>query len=184
MLEVATTSRGPFQLTVLQVCGWEREQHKKEKSRLLLPKNYTEVKLKEGNTRSLEQQEVMRLQQTFQINAGGQKEKTPTQNPKSTNRVRYGIESYARKLSVKVTPSPKLSYCSYLKYLLSLTVPKVSKKSPSSSRIQMWSQLHTNGGSPAKHQGCLSVSGSLCPAHSTYAAVPHFSVMHIVQVLW
>lgn len=105
---------------------------------------------------------------------GKKKEKTPTQNTKSTNRMRYRIESYKGKLSYKVTPSPKLSYCSYFKYLLSLIVLKASKKSPSSSGILTWSQLHMNGGSAAKHKGCLSVSGSACPAHSTaqYTAAP------------
>lgn len=79
----------------------------------MLLKNYTEVKLKEGNTRSSEQQEVTPLWQMFQINInmGGlkgkgkkkkkKKENTPTPNPKSTNPVRYSIESYKGKLTVK-----------------------------------------------------------------------------------
>lgn len=133
----------PLQLMVLWVCGWGCEQLEKEKSRLLLLKNCTEVKLKEGNSRSSEQQEVTELQQILQINTGDKKaknerEKTLFPNPKWTNWGSYSTDSYKGKLGVKETPCPKLSYHSYFKqHLLSLVMLRVSKQSPSSSSADM-----------------------------------------------
>lgn len=159
----------PLQLMVLWVCGSGCGQLKKEKSRLWLLKNCTEVKLKQGNSWSWEQQEVTVPQQILQINTGDEKAKskrakTPFQNPTWSNWVSHKA-SYKVKISFKVTPSPKLSCGSYFEHLLSLVVVKVSKNSP-------WS-------SSADVSGCTGTEelqwGARGPAHSKCMAVPPFS---------
>lgn len=164
-------SRGPLQLMVLWVCGAGCEQLKKEKSRLLLLKNCTEVKLKQGNCWSSEQQEVTVLQQVFQINMGDKKAKNGKEKPlfqrdKTPQRDKLSELQHCQlqsKLRVQVTPSPKLSYRSYFKHLLCLAMLKGSEKSPSSI-VLTWAQEQRNCSREhvAQHTTCAQLCSLPC----------------------
>lgn len=116
---------------------------------------------------------------------GKKKEKTPTQNTKSTNRMRYSIESYKGKLSYKVTPSPKLSYCSYFKLSpkpdCAKSFEEVSFKQRDSDvkpTAHEWRKCSKTQGLPQRFRERVPST-----QHSTAHCRPHFSVTHIVKAL-
>lgn len=164
----------PLQLMVLWVCGSGCEQLKKKKNKTVVAQELHRGQVKarkqpefrvagsHGTAAGTSDKHRRQKGKKLKRKTSFQKDITPQMDKlNELQLLQYWVNCQLQsKLSVKVTPSPKLSYGSYLKHLLSLAMLKVSEKSPSSSSADM----SKCAGTEELQQGARGPAHSMCSA--------------------